>query len=127
MNRLVLDAGALIALERDDRPTWGRLARLLEREGDVVTHAGIVGQVWRAPTRQVRLARALKFIDVQPLTIELAKSSGVLLAATKTSDVHDACLALLCEPGDSILTGDVDDLASLLLARGLSSVNVIHV
>lgn len=127
MSRLILDAGALIALDRNDRAMWARLVRVLEREQDLVTHAGIVGQVWRNPTRQARLARSLKFVDVRPLDVELAKESGLLMAAAKMIDVHDAALAVLCRANDTLLTSDVHDLASLLSARGLTSVDIVHV
>jgi hypothetical protein len=127
MSRLVLDAGALIALDRNDRSMWVRLAGVLEREDDVITHAGIVGQVWRNPSRQAQLARSLRFVDVRPLDIALAKESGLLMAAAKMIDVHDAALAMLCEPNDALLTSDVGDLASLLSARGLTSVDIVRV
>lgn len=127
MSRLLLGAGALIALDRNDRAMWARLARVLERQGDLVTHAGIVGQVWRNPSRQAGLSRSLKFVDVRPLDIDLAKEAGLLMASAKMSDVHDAALAVLCQPGDTLLTSDVGDLASLLSARGLTSIDIIHV
>ncbi len=127
MSRVILDAGALIALDRNDRSMWARFARVLERQGDLVTHAGIVAQVWRHPARQARLLRALPFIDVRPLTVELAQASGLLLASSKTSDVHDAALAVLCQAGDVLLTSDVRDLSSLLSALALFSVDIIRV
>src|SRR5688500_20284837 len=37
---LVLDSGALIALERNDRPTWRRLRQCLASGGIPVTHGG---------------------------------------------------------------------------------------
>jgi hypothetical protein len=45
VSRVILDAGALIGLDRNDRAMWARFARVLERKGALVTHAGIVGQV----------------------------------------------------------------------------------
>jgi len=42
---LVLDAAALVALERNERPMWTRL-KATYLIGEVpVTHAGVVGQV----------------------------------------------------------------------------------
>ena len=55
---LVLDAGALIALERDDRLMWERLRRALRTDDLPVTHGGVIAQVWRGGSgRQARLAR----------------------------------------------------------------------
>ena len=127
MSRLVLDAGAFIALDRNDRSMWARLAIAHQSERQIVTHAGIVGQVWRRPARQARLAQALKAVDVRPITVELAQAAGMLLAATGRDDVHDAALALVCEPDDILLTSDIGDLAALLAERRMSSVRMIKV
>lgn len=127
MSRIILDTGAFIALDRNDRPMWRRLAIAQRDKAELVTHAGIVGQVWRQPRRQARLAQAMKSVDVLPLTNQLARASGLLLAATKSSDVHDAALALLCEPRDVLLTSDVDDLSALLSGRGAFKVGIIRV
>ena len=127
MSRLVLDAGALIALERRQRSMWRRLSRALAEGTGVVTHAGILGQVWRKPERQAMLARALPSIDVQSLTPELARQAGELLAASGTADVLDGALALLCRPGDIVLTSDPEDLSLLVTERGVRGVDVVRV
>ena len=51
----------------------------------------------------------------------------LLLAATGRDDVHDAALALVCEPNDTLLTSDIDDLAALLTERRKSPVGMIKV
>lgn len=127
MSRLILDAGAFIALDRNDRSMWARLANAHRTHQNLITHAGIVAQVWRRPDRQARLATALKAIDARSLTIELAKAAGLLLASTLTADVNDAALALICEPNDTVLTSDVGDLATLLAGRGMTTVGLIHI
>ena len=59
MSALVLDAGALIALDRDDRKVW-RLLREAAAAGDLIqVPAGAVGQAWRNGRRQVLLSKAL--------------------------------------------------------------------
>jgi hypothetical protein len=126
VSALILDAGAFIALDRDNRTTWTRLNRAIRAEQRVVTHAGIVGQVWRHPSRQARLARALKSVEIVPITLELARASGLLLAATRRDDVHDAALALLCEPDDIVITSDTDDMVALLAERGMQTVGVVR-
>jgi hypothetical protein len=45
--RLVLDSGAFIALERNDRAMWRRLKAALIAREIPVSHGGVVGQVWR--------------------------------------------------------------------------------
>lgn len=115
---LVLDSGALIALDRDDRAMWIRLKNAV-LVGDVpLTHGGAVGQVWRGGSRQARLAKALAGMDVRPLDINVGRSCGVLLAGTGLSDVIDAAIALLASDGDEIVTSDPRDLAVLVEATG---------
>lgn len=123
----MLDAGAFVALDRNDRPMWARLVSARKTGQSLVTHAGIVGQVWRNPRRQARLVAALRAVDVRPLSVELAQAAGLLLAASRTADLHDAALALLCEPNDVLLTSDVDDLGMLLTERSLTTVGLLRV
>ena len=115
---LILDAGALIALDRDVRSMWTRL-KAAQLSGAVpVTHAGVVGQVWRAGARQARLSRALAGVDIKPLDQRLARFSGELLAVAGGADVIDAAVVLLAEDGDDIATSDASDLATLVAAIG---------
>ena len=115
---LVLDSGALIAIERDGRPMWTRL-KAAQLSGDVpLTHAGVVGQVWRSDPRQARLARALQGIDVRPLDEGLGRSAGPLLGKAGLSDVIDAAVVLLSTDGDDIVTSDPGDLSRLAAASG---------
>ena len=115
---LVLDAGALIALDENERPMWVRL-KAARAAGEVpVTHGGVVAQVWRGGARQARLAQALAGIDVQPLDQPLGKAAGELLAATGRSDAVDAAVVLMANDGDDIITSDPDDLAQLAGATG---------
>ncbi len=116
---LLLDAGALIALDRNQRPMWVRLKSARSKSNVPVTHAGIVGQVWRGGARQARLAQALAGIDVRPLDEDLARAAGVLLGYVGLSDVIDAALVLLADDGDDIITSDPVDLGSLAAASGI--------
>lgn len=62
---LVVDAGALVALERNDRSMWRRLRAELDAGTVPVTHAGVVGQVWRGGRgRQPSLARVVQRDDL---------------------------------------------------------------
>ena len=111
---LVLDSGALIALERNDRTMWRRLKAMLLRSEIPITHGGIVGQVWRGRgPRAALLSKALASVDVRPLGEDLGKRAGELLARSKRSDVIDAALVLLASDGDAIATSDPEDLKPL--------------
>lgn len=116
---LILDAGALVAFERNDRAMWVRLKAALIDGTEVASHGGIVGQVWRSGgPRQALLARALASVDVRPLDETLGRAAGSLLARTRGRDVVDAALAALARSGDVILTSDPGDLEPLASATG---------
>jgi hypothetical protein len=116
---LVLDSGALVALERNDRPIWRRL-KAAQLAGNVpLSHAGVVGQVWRGRgPRQALLAKAIEAIDVRALDEVLGLAAGELLAAAKRRDVIDAALVLLASDGDDIITSDPGDIEPLARAAG---------
>jgi len=122
---LVLDSGALVALERNERQMWVRL-KAAQSAGDVpCTHAGVLGQVWRGGPRQARLSLALAGIEVQALDEPLGRAAGELLAACGLADVIDACIVLIAHDGDEIVTVDREDLERLAVASG-RHVELIH-
>lgn len=116
---IVLDSGALIGLERNDRAMWRRL-KAAQIRGDVpVSHGGVIGQAWRGRgPRQTLLVKALASIDVRPLDDALGRAAGELLGITRRRDVIDAALVLLANDGDHIVTSDPDDLEPLARASG---------
>ncbi len=115
----VLDAGALIALERAERSSWVRLTESLNR-GDVPrTNAAVLGQVWRSGPRQTRLSQALAGIDVTPVDEALGRAAGELLGVSGLSDLIDASIVLTAHDGDEIVTSDIEDLRPLAVAAGL--------
>lgn len=116
---LILDAGALIAVDRDDR----RIAVLAKREllarRPPRTHGGVVGQVWRSGARQANLAKLLRALEIVALDDEFGRRAGQLLAKARQSDVIDAAVVLLATHGDEIVTSDPADLRSLCEAAQL--------
>lgn len=114
---LVLDAGALIALERRERKVAGLIELARRADAGLVTTAPVLGQVWRDGGRQVGLARLMPLLDVRAAGIAEARAAGRLLGRSDTSDVVDALLALVAVPGDQILTSDPDDLRRLAESR----------
>ncbi len=113
----VLDSGALIAIDKRDRKV-GAMLRVLQRQAEPVrTSAGAVAQVWRAGRQQANLARALPGLDVAVLDEVAAKKVGELLGSSGTSDLVDAHVALLAQPGGHVLTSDEPDIRALLRTR----------
>lgn len=109
---VVLDAGALIAIDRADR----RVIRLLELAHEVHVPAGALGQAWRNPARQVRLVRVMSAdgIVIHSLDAASAGAAGQLCAATASSDIVDASVVLVAAVVDGVtVTSDPDDLRGL--------------
>ena len=116
MPGVTLDAGALIALERDDRRILVLLARARETGARVTIPATALAQVVRAPARQVRLARLVRqpTADVVPLGRVDATSVGRLLAASGTTDIVDAHVVICARrAAQQVATSDAEDLRAL--------------
>jgi predicted nucleic acid-binding protein len=110
---VVLDAGALIAFERNDRKVRTLVELALAHGGALYTPGGVVAQVWRDGSRQARLARLLGsgLVHVQALDREEAQATGSVCGKSGTSDVVDASVALLARrQGAAIVTSDPADL-----------------
>jgi hypothetical protein len=63
------------------------------------------------------LARVLSGLDVAALDEIAGKRVGELLGASGTDDLLDAHVALLVEPGGSVLTSDEPGIEALLRTR----------
>lgn len=122
MTALVLDAGALVALERANRNMHNEIQRALQIGKPVRTNPNVIAQVWRNGARQARLAKALRKITIEPITQEDGFRAGELMGATGTKDVVDATVALMAKSGDRVYTSDVGDLRNLCEATGFKAV-----
>lgn len=113
---VVLDAGALIAFERNDRRVRRVVELAVEHDRSLHVPADVIGQVWRDGARQARLARLVRsgVLDVQSLDLDEARAAGVLCGTSHTSDVIDASLALLGRRLHAVVvTSDPGDLHRL--------------
>ena len=113
---IVLDAGALIALDRGDKRMIALLQQALARGRVFRVPAGVVGQAWRDGGVQATLARFLRSHEVQiiPLDEDLARSCGELCRASNTSDIIGASVVILArDRRDVIITSDPNDLGRL--------------
>jgi hypothetical protein len=119
VSALVLDAGALIAADRDDRATMARL-RVAQTSGIELRTIGVViAQVWRDPTgRQANLGRLLRSVDVRAVDLQLGREAGVLLGRAGTGDPVDATVVAVATVGDRIVTSDPHDIGRLVSASG---------
>lgn len=113
---LVLDAGALIALDRGDKRMIALLHRALAQGRAFRVPASVVGQAWRDGRVQVTLARFLRSeeVEIVPLDEQLARSCGELCGATNSSDIIDASVVIIArERRDPIVTSDPNNLQRL--------------
>jgi predicted nucleic acid-binding protein len=116
MPGITMDAGGLIAVDRNDRQVTVLLARASETRARVTIPASALAQAIRRPERQVRLARLIR----QPTTdlIDLdrvdATNVGRLLAASGTADIVDAHVVVCARRArQRVVTSDPDDLRQL--------------
>ncbi len=112
----VLDAGALLAYERNRRDTVALFERIVEHGGLLAVPVGVLAQVWRDGRLQARLARLLASdcCEVVPLDDRGAREAGQLLGVTGTSDVVDATVVRCARRRDlPVITSDPEDLRRL--------------
>lgn len=114
---LVLDAGALIGVERRSPQLQALLLRARSRNVSLVVPTVVVAQVVRGGGRQANLRRfladsSLTFVGVDYLT---ALEIGALLGDSGTADVVDACVAVYARRLDHcpVITSDPEDLGKL--------------
>lgn len=116
MPGVTLDAGGLIALDRNDRRVVVLLARAVETNSRVTIPASALAQAIRRPERQARLSRLIRqpSSDVVPLDRVDAVNVGRLLSASGTSDVVDAHVVVCARrTAQRVVTSDPDDLTLL--------------
>jgi predicted nucleic acid-binding protein len=116
MTGITLDAGGLVALDRDDRRVLVLLARAKETGARVTVPATALAQAIHQPQRQARLARLVRqpTTDVVPLDRVDATNVGRLLSASATADIVDAHVVICARrAGQQVVTSDPDDIRVL--------------
>jgi rRNA-processing protein FCF1 len=114
--QVVLDTGALIAIERGDGKMSALLEASLKSPLRFFLPTPVLAQAWRDGSRQSRLARFLRTpsVEMLPLTEARAKAAGVLCGLSGTGDVVDAAVVIAArEHRCGVITGDTADLAAL--------------
>ena len=116
MSGVTFDAGGLVALDRNDRRVIALLARAAELGARITLPATALAQAIRRPAQQARLSRLLR----QPNTALVALDGpdatqvGILLAASRTTDIADAHVVICARrSAEPIVTSDPDDLERL--------------
>ena len=125
MTALVLDTGALVALDRNDRSIWAMLRNAADDSAEVSVPAGVIAQAWRDGSSQALLARALSHCDEVALDGSLARATGLLCGRAGTADIVDASVAVIAAARTrggpvALVTSDPTDLGHLLEEIGAS-------
>jgi predicted nucleic acid-binding protein len=113
---VTLDAGALIALDRNDRRVIALVARAVLTGARITVPACALAQALRRPAQQARLARLARqpSTDLMVLDGPAATSVGLLLAASRTADIADAHVVVCARrTGQAIVTSDATDIRRL--------------
>ena len=112
---MILDAGVLISVERDEEAAQLFVAATLRNATPLRVSAPVIAQVWRGAADQHRLGKFINTLEIHPFASEQWNEVGRLVGSAGTSDVVDAhMVALAIRFDDSILTGDPDDLGKLV-------------
>jgi predicted nucleic acid-binding protein len=121
------DAGALIAIDKNDRRMWARYQVAVDDGRDVRVPAVVVGQAWRDARRQVCLGRFLAGCHVDPVGLETARAAGILCGRAGTSDVVDAAVVVMAAAtGAVVWTSDPEDIKALADESGARPALVIR-
>ena len=111
-----MDAGGLIALDRNDRRVLALLARARETSAPITVPATALAQSIRAPSRQARLFRLIRQPTTKLAVLDGpdATSVGILLARSGTSDITDAHVVVCARRArQRIVTSDPRDIARI--------------
>jgi rRNA-processing protein FCF1 len=121
MKAVVLDAGALIAADRNDARIRGLQKRWLGADIAIYVPLAVLAQVWRSD-RQVLLSRFVADCEASVMRFEEARAVGRMLAAAGTADVVDAAVVVAARElrPIAVVTSDRRDLEQLAKAVGMS-------
>lgn len=114
---VVLDAGALIGLEKRNARAAALIKRAMDNRVSLHVPATVLAQVWRNSPRQHSITRLLSTAGVQVTDLDRrgAQAVGALLAASGTADVVDAHVIVCARltRARNVVTSDPDDLRAL--------------
>jgi|SRR5665213_544267 len=119
MTALILDAGAFIAIERNDRSTVALLKAAQKNSLSLRSNGGVVAEVWRGGSgNQVPVSRLLAAVELLAVDGELGRSAGVLIRDAGGGSAIDATVVTIAREGDQIVTSDQSDIQALVNSSG---------
>lgn len=119
MTALILDAGAFIAIERNDRSTVALLKAAQKNSLSLRSNGGVVAEVWRGGSgNQVPLSRLLAAVELLPVDGDVGRSAGVLIRDAGGGSAIDATVVTMARERDQIVTSDPSDIQALVNSSG---------
>lgn len=112
----MLDAGALLALEKRDKRMEALLRRAHQVGARILIPAGALAQVWSGDPRQAPVHRLLQrnTTEVPPLDRIQAEVVGKMCRRSGTADVVDASVVIVARQARAVIvSSDADDLLRL--------------
>lgn len=119
MRGFVLDAGALVALDRRSAFMLDLLRTTLDGAAEITIPRTVIAQVWRGgkqanTARLLKAAHAREAVVIDELTAERAKQIGLAIGRCSHPDIVDVHVALVAaERGHVVLTSDDGDIATI--------------
>lgn len=111
--RVVLDTGALIALERGQQGIR-KIHRLAVECGyQLVAPTPVIAEWWRGGRREKERAKILRTLFLEPPDGHVARLAGAAIGIVGASIVDALVMASASLRGDVVYTSDVDDLERL--------------
>lgn len=131
MSIVVLDAGALIALERNNHDIWYLVEAAYDDGENAYVPVCVLAQVWNGEPTQARLNQALKRCRTIPLDEEMARFAGRLRRVSGVHDVVDASVVAAAAHATNlssvvIATSDEGDIAQLVHAAESLRPRLVH-
>jgi predicted nucleic acid-binding protein len=111
--RVMLDTGALLALERGQQ-SIRKVHRLAIEEGyPLVTTTPCVAEWWRKGRREKVRAAILRTLLLEPPDAHVARLAGAAIGVVAAGVVDALLMAAASLRGDTVYTSDLDDLDRL--------------
>ena len=111
--RVMLDTGALIALERG-QSTIRKVHRLAIEHGfQLVATTPVIAEWWRAGRREKERLKILRSLLLEPPDGHVARLAGAAIGAVEAGVVDAIVMAAASIRGDTVYTSDIADLQRL--------------
>ena len=119
MTAVILDAGAFIAIERNDRRTVALLKVAQQNSLALRSNGAVVAEVWRGGSgSQVAVSRLLAAVELLAVDEAMGRSAGVLIRDAGRGSAIDATVVALARDDDQIVTSDQSDMQALVNSSG---------